>query len=417
MTPLQSTNSPLKNDMVNIEYAYIGTLMSNPSMIGMYAVKPDHFQDNLCSKVCQQLDSGNTDPALICRELGNEVEPALVKMIGHVHTAGLEKHADAIIQAYARRKFAYALAIANRKISDGEGVDTTLNSLISAVDEDQESQFRTAAEGAYAVYDDIQQRTKGGCNVRAIPSGFSTIDRYTGGLERGSLITVAARPSMGKSALAASIALAVSQSHSACLSSLEMDSRSIAYRLIANISKMDLKLLRSSVGFSQTAWKASADAVDKISGLKLWIDDNPNRTASQISAQARRHHARYGLDLLMIDYIGLLGTDGHKSLPRHLQVAEMTRTFKALAKQLDCCVMILCQLNRDADGVRPSLAHLRESGAIEQDSDVVLFPYRYNENGTDKAVVIVAKNRNGPTGDAPIHWSASSASFENTGDA
>ena len=119
----------------------------------------------------------------------------------------------------------------------------------------------------------------------------------------------------------------------------------------------------------------------------------------------------------MIDYIGLLGTDGHKSLPRHLQVAEMTRTFKALAKQLDCCVMILCQLNRDADGVRPSLAHLRESGAIEQDSDVVLFPYRYNENGTDKAVVIVAKNRNGPTGDAPIHWSASSASFENTGDA
>jgi len=415
MTPLRETAPVGKQSMLQIEYAFIGSLLSDPDLIGRYPVKPDQFQDKHCSQVYRQQLSGNTDPALICRELGDGFDPVLAKMLGHAHSSGVAKHADAIIKASARRKFTYALTIAQKKTGNGEDVDNILDDLIASVDQGQDSEFKSAADSTYAVYSSMQKRNEGGTDARRFASGFPTQDAYTGGMGRGELWTLAARPSMGKTSLAIGMALNVSQVHAVCLSSLEMDHSSVAYRLIASLSKMDLKLLRTSTGFSQTAWKKSADAVDRISGLKLWIDDNPNRNASQIAAQARRHHARHGLDLLMIDYIGLLTSDGHKSLPRHLQVAEMTRTFKAIAKQLDCCVVILSQLNRDADGTRPTLAHLRESGAIEQDSDVVLFPYRFNENGVDKAVVIVAKNRNGPTGDAPMHWNASSASFESPG--
>jgi len=417
MTQIRQGNQSTKNNMAGIEYAFTGSLIIDDSLPGMYPVKPEHMSKKECAQVLEQILKGNTDPALIRRELGEDFQPVLANMIEQACSSAVAKHAAEIIKASVRRKFAYALDIAKKKTSNGEDVDGVLDDLISAVDSGQESEYRSAADSTYAVYSAMQKRNEGCTDTRAIPSGYQTIDGYTGGLERGSLVTIAARPSMGKSALAVGMALNVSKAHAVCLSSLEMDHSSVAYRLIASLSKMDLKLLRTSTGFSQTAWKKSADAVDRISGLKLWIDDNPNRTASQIAAQARRHHARHGLDLLMIDYIGLLSSDGHKSLPRHLQVAEMTRTFKALAKQLDCCVIILCQLNRDADGQRPTLAHLRESGAIEQDSDVVLFPYRYNENGFDKAAVIVAKNRNGPTGDAPMCWAASSASFASPEDA
>ena len=401
--------------MTGIEYAFIGSLLTEPDLIGEHPVKPDHFENKLCSQVYLQMSKGNTDPALVCRELGSAVEPELVKMVGQACSSAVAKHAAEIIKASVRRKFAYALEIAKKKTSNGEDVDSVLDGLLSAVDSGQESEYRSAADSTYEVYSAMQSRNEGGIDTRAIPSGYPTIDRYTGGLERGSLVLNSGRSSMGKTSLGISMALHVAKTHAVCISSLEMDHSSVAYRFIASVSKLDLKLLRTSTGFSQTAWKKSADAVDQISGLNLWIDDNPNRTASQIAAQARRHHARHGLDLLMIDYIGLLNSDGHKSLPRHLQVGAMTRTFKALAKQLDCCVVIMCQLNRDAEGQRPTLAHLRESGALEQDADVVLFPYRYVENGVDKAVCIVGKNRNGPTGDAPMHWDASSASFESLG--
>jgi len=415
MRPLRQESPAAQNSIARVECAYLGTLASDPSLVGMYSVKPEHLSKKENAQVLEQMLKGNTDPALILRELGTAFDPILADMIGQACSSAVSKHAAEIIQAYRLRTFAYALTIAQKKVSNGGDPDSVLDDLISAVDNGQESEFKSASDSTYAVYSAMQKRNEGCTDTRAISSGYSTIDAFTGGLERGSLVTIAARPSMGKSALAVGMAVNVSKAHAVCLSSLEMDHSSVAYRLIASLSKMDLKLLRTSTGFSQTAWKKSADAVDRISGLKLWIDDNPNRKASQIAAQARRHHARHGLDLLMIDYIGLLTSDGHKSLPRHLQVAEMTRTFKAIAKQLDCCVVILCQLNRDADGQRPTLAHLRESGSIEQDSDVVLFPYRFNENEVDKAVVIVAKNRNGPTGDAPMKWTASSASFEDPG--
>jgi len=415
MTPLRETAQGGKQSMRQIEYAYIGSLLADPELIGMYPVKPDHFENKQCSQVYRQQMDGNTDPALILRELGSSFDAVLAEMITHAHAAGVAKHADAIIKAYERRRLTYSATVFLQKLRKGEDVDAAKDEMIRSMDEGQDSELKQVADGAYQAYDDIKKRHEGGSDARRFSSGYPTQDAYTGGMARGELVILAGRSSMGKTAHGCGIVMNVATKHVVYLSSLEMDHTSVAYRLISAISGMDLKLLRTSSNFSQTAWKKAADAVDRISGLKLWIDDNPNRTASQIAARARRLHARHGLDLLMVDYIGLLNSDGNKSLPRHLQIAEMTRTFKAVAKQLDCCVVILCQLNRDAEGQRPTLAHLRESGALEQDADQVLFPYRFNENGVDKAVVIVAKNRNGPTGDAPMIWNASSASFADPG--
>ena len=211
---------------------------------------------------------------------------------------------------------------------------------------------------------------------------------------------------MGKTAFAMGVCLNAAVDHHVCFSSVEMDNESVGFRMMSNISEMDLKLLRTGAVKSKDAWSKAADAVHSLSKLNFFIDDNPKRSASQIAAQARRHAAKHGVDILMIDYVGLLTPDNARK-NRTEQIADMTRTFKQLSKELNCGVILLCQLNRDADGQTPTLAHLRESGAVEQDADVILFPRRDG----DDAEVIVAKNRNGPTGTVPMDWHGSTASY------
>ncbi len=398
--------------MKKVEEAFIGSCLLNPDLIGLVSVKPEHFRDKLCSHVWRTMLAGHADPVSVCREIGSEHESALSAMIGQAYTSAAEKHAREIIEAYRKRVFMSALVVAHKKVESGESVDASLTGLIAAADSNCDSEYRPVVDLIVDAYNDMKARHDGADDNRFMPSGYPDLDFYTGGIERGSLVVVAGRPSMGKSAFAMGVCQRVAESNAVCFSSIEMDNQSVAFRLMASISRMDLKLLRTGAVISSSAWEGAAKSVDTIKKLNFHIDDNPKRSAGQIAAQARRHHAKKGLDLLMVDYLGLLDPESTKDLPRHLQVGEMTRVFKALAKQLNCCVMLLCQLNREADGKRPTLAHLRESGSIEQDSDVVLMPYRFQEEGNDRAVVIVAKNRNGPTGDAPMAWVGSSASYE-----
>ena len=396
------------------EYALIGTCLLDPDVFGTLTVKAEHFSDRLCSRIWEAMQRGINDPVSVCREIGSEHEHEITQMVNTSYTSAAEKYATEITAAYLKRSFLSKLVVTHRQVETGEkSIDDAISGLVTAADVGCESGYTPVIDLVVQNYLDIKARQEGTDTSRFMASGYPSLDIYTGGLERGNLVIVAGRSSMGKSALAMGICQRVAEQHAVCFSSIEMDNQSVAYRLMASISKMDLRLLRTAKVISSKAWDGLTNATEKIKTLNFNVDDNPKRSAGQIAAQARRHKQRNGLDVLMVDYLGLLDSESQKDLPRHLQVGEMTRIFKGLAKQLDCCVILLCQLNRDAEGKRPTLANLRESGSVEQDADIVLFPYRFkNALGHDDAMVIVAKNRNGPTGDAPMAWVGCSASYE-----
>ncbi len=275
-------------------------------------------------------------------------------------------------------------------------------------------------------FDRIDARLQRGEGV-GIPTGFRDLDNLTGGLHDSELIVLAARPSMGKTSLAINIAenVAIESNITTLFVSLEMARLELAQRMLCSQGKIDANKFRS--GFlSGEDHRKLAEASAKFSNAPLWIDDTPSHTVTEIAACARRMKRKQNLGLLVIDYLQLMQPDDPKD-PRQEQVAKMTRRLKTLARELQIPLICVAQLNRQAEpgkeGHRPRLSHLRESGAIEQDADVVVFIHREEyyqtreeaqQAGTSGlADAIVAKQRNGPTGDVKLAWFAKHTRFEN----
>jgi len=260
-----------------------------------------------------------------------------------------------------------------------------------------------------------------------IPTGFTDIDRLTGGLHGSEFVVLASRPSMGKTALATNIAenVAIQSNIPTLFVSLEMARLELAQRMLCSQGHIDANKFRGgflSAQDHQNLSKASA----KLGTSSLFVDDTPSRTVTEIAAIARRMRRKQNLGLLVIDYLQLVQPDD-PSDPRQEQVAKMARRLKILARELKIPVLCLAQLNRQVEmgreGQRPKLSHLRESGAIEQDADVVMFIHReeyYQDReeaqnaGTDgMADILVAKQRNGPTGDVKLTWDSKFTRFRN----
>ncbi len=274
-------------------------------------------------------------------------------------------------------------------------------------------------------FQQIDRRMERG-GATGVPTGFSDLDSMTGGLHESELIILAARPSMGKTALATNIVeYATVEAQSATLFvSLEMSRLELAQRMLCARGKIDGKKFRNNFLSGQdheNLLKASAE----LSKSPLFIDDTPSRTVTEISACARRLKRKAKLGLIVIDYLQLIEPDNSKD-PRQEQVARIARRLKGLARELSVPVLCLAQLNRQAEATketRPKLSHLRESGAIEQDADVVMFIHREEfgmtrEEAQEKEVagladLIIAKQRNGPTGDLKLTWLSQFTRFEN----
>ena len=393
--------------MSAVEESFIGSCILDPDRVGLVDVKPEHFEDKQLGKIWKVMLGGDTDPIVVKDKLGEEFNQILSTCVTSAYTAAVEKHAVEIVKSATKRSFMSALNLAYGKLENGADVDSVASELLVTATGTGDSAYIHASDIVCDLYKGMQNHDMS----KFIPTGFSDLDFLIGGIERKNLMVIAGRPSMGKTAMAMGICLNAAKDYHVNFSSVEMDRESVGYRMMSSISDMDLKLLRTGAVKSKEAWGKAADAVNKLSELNLCIDDNPQRTATQIAAQCRRHKQKRGLDVLMVDYVGLLVPDNSRE-SRVQQIANMTRTFKALAKELNIGVILLCQLNRDADGTVPTLAHLRESGAVEQDADVSLFPRRFNDNGTEEAEVIVAKNRNGPTGVVPMEWCGSTASYK-----
>lgn len=243
-----------------------------------------------------------------------------------------------------------------------------------------------------------------------VPTGFSQLDEITHGLHGGQLVIVAARPGMGKSTLGLDFARSASIHHgmTSAIFSLEMGRNEIVMRLLSAEAQVRLNQMRGGT-LGDEDWKRLAAKMGQVSDAPLFIDDSPNMTMMEIRAKARRLAQRHDLKLLIIDYLQLM-TSGRRVESRQVEVSEFSRSLKLLAKELDIPVVAISQLNRGAEqrqDKRPMLSDLRESGSLEQDADMVLLLHREEQYDRDtprqgEADFILAKHRNGPTGNVTV---------------
>jgi replicative DNA helicase len=256
--------------------------------------------------------------------------------------------------------------------------------------------------------------------LTGVPTGFAALDKETGGLQPGDLFILAARPSMGKTALALNIArnAAVDYGKRVAIFSLEMTTRSLVLRLLSSEAEVDFSAFRSGL-IALEAHARLVAAAGSLANSQIFIDDTGAATVLEMRAKSRRLHAQHGLDMVIVDYLQLAHGD-HNTQSREQEISEISRGLKGLAKELDIPVIALSQLNRGPEtrkeDKRPMLADLRESGAIEQDADLIGFIYRdvvYNRETEyeDLAELIIAKQRNGPTGTVKLQFEGRFARF------
>jgi len=271
-------------------------------------------------------------------------------------------------------------------------------------------------------FDRIQERFENDSAVSGISTGFTDLDEKTNGFQEAELIILAARPSMGKTALVCNIAQAVAriEQKSVLFFSLEQSKVELAERFLSIHCEINGKSLRAGQ-LSDDEYDRLMRGSSELSELPLYIDDKPGRTMSQIAAIARRvdRQREAGLGLIVIDYLQLVEPED-KQQPREQQIAQISRRLKFLAKDLAVPVMALAQLNRGVElreDKRPKLADLRESGAIEQDADLVMFLHRPDaydpEDRPGEAELVIAKHRSGPTGIVRLTWRKEFMRFEN----
>jgi replicative DNA helicase len=259
--------------------------------------------------------------------------------------------------------------------------------------------------------------------VTGVRTGFYELDRQTAGLQPGDLIVLAARPSMGKTALALNIAehVAVSEGLPAVVFSMEMGASQLALRMVGSLGRIDQSGLRTG-RLRDDEWGRLTEAVDKLSKASIFIDETPALSPAELRARARRQARVCGkLGLIVVDYLQLMSGSSRSEENRATELGEISRGLKALAKELQCPVLALSQLNRSVESrndKRPMMSDLRESGAIEQDADVIMFIYRdeyYNKDSKEPGVaeIIIAKQRNGPVGTSKLTFLKPLTKFDN----
>lgn len=330
-------------------------------------------------------------------------------------TANIEYHIGIVRDKAIHR----ALIVAGSDItklgfSDDVDVDDALESAEHKVFEISRSgrttNVRSTRDVLLAAMSDIEKRLAGGLAITGVPSGFKDLDYLTAGFQPGSLYILAARPSMGKTALAINMALhaAMDENVPVIIFSLEMSAEQIVQRMLSSVAKVDMLELFNTRRQQNEQWQRLVDAAAAIEKCQLFIDDSSPLTTLELRGRCRRFFAKHGGDkgLIVLDYLQLMNS-ARRAENRTQEVSEISRTLKSIAKEFKVPVLALSQLSRDVekrDSKKPQLSDLRESGAIEQDADMVIFLYRESYYAKDKnnkdatAEISIAKNRNGSTG-------------------
>lgn len=271
-------------------------------------------------------------------------------------------------------------------------------------------------------FDKIEDLYKNKGQITGVPSGFTDLDRLTSGFQPSDLIIVAARPSMGKTALCLNIAQFAAVRHQVpvAIFSLEMSKEQLVQRLLCSQAMVDQQRLRTG-NLEEEDWKKLTKASGPLSQAPVYIDDTPGISVGELRAKARRLKAEKGLGLIIIDYLQLMTNSSRKNENRQQEISEISRSLKAVARELDVPVIALSQLSRAVEqrtDKRPMMSDLRESGSLEQDADIVMFIYRddyYNPESEKRGVseLIIAKQRNGPVGTVELGFLKEFTKFVN----
>lgn len=291
-------------------------------------------------------------------------------------------------------------------------LDDAERRILQLSDTKNRGDFASVGAVVEVTLDKITKLYENKAGLTGLPTGFRDLDRMTSGLQPSDLILVAARPSMGKTAFTLNIAqnVGVRQHKTVAFFSLEMSQEQLVQRLLCQIAHIDSQKLRTGQLNSDEEWTRLTDACDKLYESPIYIDDTPGISVAEMRSKARRLKSEHGLDLIIVDYLQLM--QGRNAESRQQEISEISRSLKALARELKVPLIALSQLSRSVESrqdKRPMLSDLRESGALEQDADIVSFLYRedYYDKETENqhiTEVILAKHRNGPVGSVKLYF-------------
>ena len=424
------------------EMGVIGSVLLLPEVSDEIAsLRPDDFYDDANRKIYERLremhDTGEKiDITLLVSKLrtAGEYEKVggaayLAKLSASVpNAAHAVYYADIVTEKAVFRKLIASsteiLKDSYEQTSSAKELCAQAEQKIFAIMDGRSSQsVHSISDVLHEAMDRMEARLRDDYETGSAESGFTQFDEMTGGLHSGELIILAARPSMGKTALAMNIGeyVSINQKLPVLFVSLEMSGIELADRMLCSLARVNGHRLRNGTISADDRERLIRKA-NEISQAPLFVDDSPSRTVSEIAAAARRIKRREGsLGMIVIDYLQLIEPDNSRD-PRQEQVAKIARRLKGIARELEVPLLCLSQLNRQAEDSkdhRPRLSHLRESGAIEQDADVVMFVHReeYYHRGDEKAQfagqaeIIIAKQRNGPIGDVELTWEADFTRF------
>ncbi len=328
-------------------------------------------------------------------------------------------------KAVLRDLISIASNISNRSYDDTEDTEKILDDAERMVLEISQKRTRSGLTPVAEVIDQslsrleiLSQKKEG---LTGLTSGFVDLDRMTSGWQKSDFIILAARPAMGKTALALNMAqnAAMATKQPVAIFSLEMSKEQLVNRMISSLAEIDQQTLRNGRIYGDD-WIRLVNAVAPLGEAPVYIDDTPAISVREVRAKARRLKTEQGLGLIIIDYLQLMGSTGRIE-SRQQEVSQISRSLKALARELDIPIIALSQLSRSVEQgqeKKPSLSHLRESGSLEQDADIVMFIYRdeyYNEDSDKKgqAEIIIAKHRNGATGSVDLSFRKEFTKFGN----
>ncbi len=433
---------------VDLEEAVLGSMMLEKDAVAAVIdiLKPEVFYKEIHQKIFEAIRDlfARSEPVDILTVTNELKSKGMLEMVGGPYyitmltsriasTANVEFHARIVLQKHIQREL---IRISSEIIKDAFEETTDVFDLLDKAEQGlfsvSETNLRRNWEDMNALIkqaiEDIEAAKNIKGHLRGVPSGFVSLDRITSGWQKSDLIILAARPSMGKTALALTMArnVAVDFEKPVAVFSLEMSSVQLVTRLIASESELKSEKLKKGE-LADYEWEQLHDKIKNLINAKIFIDDTPALTIFELRAKCRRLKQQHNIEMVFVDYLQLMSGGGDNKGNREQEISQISRSLKALAKELDIPVLALSQLSRAVEtrpgqSKRPILSDLRESGAIEQDADLVLFIYRPEYYGITEdesghstkrmAEVIIAKHRNGPTGSVRLRFIDTFARFE-----
>ncbi|WP_281817000.1 replicative DNA helicase [Vallitalea longa] len=414
------------------EQSVIGSMILDREAIttGMESLMPDDFYQPDLKVIFEAIiDLFNKNKAVDLVTLENKLkDDGVLDQIGGINhlsklamsvptSAHIKNYAQIVKEKSVLRKLIKTSKEIIAESYDGKNkLEDTLNSaeekIFNIMQDRRTEEFSSIKDLVVPTLNKIEMIHKNQGKVTGIPTGFIDLDYKTAGLQPSDLILIAARPSMGKTAIALNIAqhAAIKENAATAIFSLEMSKEQLVNRLLCSEAMVDAQKVRTG-DLEDEDWAKIASGSSVLSSASIYIDDTPGITVSEMKAKCRKLKLEKGLDLILIDYLQLMSGNG-RTESRQQEISEISRSLKALAREMEAPVVALSQLSRACESRadhRPMLSDLRESGAIEQDADVVMFLYRdeyYNPEteAKNQGELIIAKQRNGPTGTIHLVW-------------